>query len=582
MDSTKLRKLGIFRDFLLFISIFFFLVILVLVGDPKFETNDDMAIIGIISGANGQTPYVDGIFISVLHSSILFLLYSIFPIVPWYSLLLYLFQLISCFLLVKIVIRSRVELSGKILTVIAFACIYSYIFYRLNFTSTAILLWASACAFIIQLNMKKIPISKVEWLLGLMLGLSFLLRSSIYYLYFFLFIPVLFSFYIYRNKRRMLQILLTGSIVIGVGLILNFSFRTSEEMQTFSEFNQARSQFKDTSLSVINKNTNDALQRINWSWNEYHLAQMWYMHNEEVFNARSLRDFLIYNEGEKAKFFSFKNAIQKLLGDRSYYEYLIIIIVVLGLLLSSNSRPYELNGKEKKLSNYFYTLFFIGLAFSLFALAGIRLPMRIFLPLIFYSLLLFLIVKPLFSIQIRNKFGVFFKVSNILASLVLCFYMIERINELSIESDFKQYFEESIQDVIELNGSETVFIQLRGISYTQNVNPLNEYNEVLEYKKLPGGWLIGSPVYYDFIQKLGYDNGEEIITKSINNENIVYVHYQRKGEDFKETQNQIVGHFEKYYQINTNGKIKISIVLDQRYKEDNQKVGLIYFKVKQD
>src|SRR4051812_26639959 len=97
-------KRKLLKDMLLIFSVAVVQFTILFISRPAFESNDDMGIVGILSGQNGQPAYPDGIYLSKALSQLLFTLYN-FEYFPWYSCLLYAIQTLSLFLVIKIIFK---------------------------------------------------------------------------------------------------------------------------------------------------------------------------------------------------------------------------------------------------------------------------------------------------------------------------------------------------------------------------------------------------------------------------------------------------------------------------------------------
>ena len=225
---------------------------------------------------------------------------------------------------------------------------------------------------------------------------------------------------------------------------------------------------------------------------------------------------------------------------------------------------------------YLYTsLLYVSI--GILVLSSIRFPPRIANPLFFYLILLVILYSPFIGKRITIRWlnrtlTTFFLICG--SSLIL-FMGALNFHFSNLYSSQKQYMIESKEKILSLNGQNTVFVQLGANTYTQWVNPLKEFNGVPKYNELPFGWTIGSPFYYEFLNKFGATNGKEFIDNSIDNDNVVFYFYEMevfKFEEYKEI-------FEKYLNNHhsiKNKKITLQMFYDDRFSTN---FSYVYFKL---
>jgi len=113
---------------------------LLLLGNPIYESNDDLTIIALLSGKTGLTAQPDGIFLSLPLSRLLYALYGIAGAVPWYGLLLYTLLFVAFYLGLKTISLSDLPPAGTAIMYAGLAMGYFCLFTLFNYTSVSLLL----------------------------------------------------------------------------------------------------------------------------------------------------------------------------------------------------------------------------------------------------------------------------------------------------------------------------------------------------------------------------------------------------------------------------------------------------------
>ncbi|NMA73222.1 MAG: metallophosphoesterase family protein [Bacteroidales bacterium] len=176
--------------------------LLSLAGRMIFESNDDMAMIAILSGRYGDIAIPDGIFISSILSHILYFGYNLFPSLPWYSAFMYFCQIVACFLFYKNIIRVFKDNASRAVLIIVFISLYSYMFYRLNFASTSLFLWFSVVTYVfVELIFKPCNYEKRNLaLLSMLLSFSYFIRPTVLPIALILSLPFFVTLYLLKER----------------------------------------------------------------------------------------------------------------------------------------------------------------------------------------------------------------------------------------------------------------------------------------------------------------------------------------------------------------------------------------------
>ncbi|MDD5029496.1 MAG: hypothetical protein PHH58_08365, partial [Rhodoferax sp.] len=156
-----------------------FTAFFLMTGLACYESNDDMAMIGILSGAQGLTASPDAIFLSLPLGTLLYWLYKAAPSFPWYGIVMYTALAIGCAVGLRVIADAPTAMRNKIFSAVAFLGLYMQMVMYLNFTSVSLLLWFCVGARVAQLCLSDHDRLPIFWGYGLLLGLSYLIRPSI-------------------------------------------------------------------------------------------------------------------------------------------------------------------------------------------------------------------------------------------------------------------------------------------------------------------------------------------------------------------------------------------------------------------
>ena len=247
--SKKLAYLLIaLLNLLVMLAIIFFV-------HPQYETNDDSAIIAIVSGAYGNCdPHM--VFSNYVLGLLLSGLYSLVPAVPWYAVLYYLlmyvsFTSLSCLLWQ----RARHKIISSVLLVCL--CVLSFeCYWTPSFTKTSAIVGVTGIILIADsLKYKKFNLPKV--ILGIILAVfSYLIRGteflSVAAITSGIFIYVIFDFVEGHSAAEIKTQIIRGVAcalalfsMIGAVMVINSSAYSSDEWKNYEKFNKLRSELMD-------------------------------------------------------------------------------------------------------------------------------------------------------------------------------------------------------------------------------------------------------------------------------------------------------------------------------------------------
>lgn len=600
---TSKQTYFIKKNFIFFLIITFIQLLLYVTGTVRFETNDDMAIISIINGEYGQTPNPNGKFISPILANFLFILNSIHSGIPWYSLFLYIVQVISCMLAFNLICSLVKNKSNQFILIIVFLILYSYLFLRLNFASTSLFLWFTVMLQIGYLSLMRRKPTYIDLILGLLLSVSYLIRPSILYIGVIFTLPLFLTMLVSKSYKRAILVSVPFFLMFTLNGVIQSTINSDINEVAFQELNSARSQFQDTSLSDWGENTPTALEKVGWTKGEYELADIWFMHDENIYNEYSINTFLEANNAEKTAIFSFdyfKSSIKK--------SFLYLLVSIIGMLLIVSikvKKTYHFIEQFPRISGYIPLMGTLYIFAGIIGISSIRMPLRMAVPLAIFLFLSMVMYRPFFrnrewgilgqtklsyngSLKLLKREFTYNKVETvsnyyivnillIISCLLIFTYTFKSMDHLPSS---KAYTDKSINRIMDLNGDDTIFINFSPHTVTQYVDPFKEFMDMPDFLKLPGGWMIQTPAYYNYLNNLGIEKGSDLIPFMVDNEKTVLYFWQSETRKYKEY-SQIFDEFinENYGHLFPDRTLKLEVYIDHTYDQRDTQKGLVYSKI---
>lgn len=247
-------------------------VLLVILFVPlSFQTNDDVAMNSIASGAISGKPSEFLVFTNVLIGYILKFLYQIIPSVNWYTYYLILAFTGGYYALQLAFQKTCKNCKYLSITVhIAILAILIPSLVNIQFTKIAAIALAGGFSLLLSVNNYDYK-TIIKAFLLIMLGAA--IRVNVFYLYLLLCIPF-FLFHLVK-KDYIKPILLIGATVITLLIIfINHSvYNNNTEYKEYMYFNSLRSKITevDNPTQSYEKNK-QALDELNWNYADYYLA----------------------------------------------------------------------------------------------------------------------------------------------------------------------------------------------------------------------------------------------------------------------------------------------------------------------
>lgn len=343
--NEKIKKISKYPLIYALVMNIFYLGMILIFCDLKYEVSDDFIMSSILSGAFGDSLNPKMIFVNVIIGYILLPFYKICPEISWYFIL----QLLLCFLSFVIItymlfdeldVLSAILLSSLFLT---FFADDAYIV--VQFTKTAMLaIMAGALLFLRALfHSKKI----LEVILGAILclfGTMFRFQTTYMAGTFILFILCV-EFYRLRkeiwNKKGQFKnfcyICLSGFLLISIAFGLNkfdaSVYAKDSSYNRYKKYSNARAgivDYEDYGYEAYK----EELDKLGVSENDYYMMRKWNFADNSYFSTKLMSQVadIIYNY-QKSKDLNLEE-IYESLQDREFLSYPVCLACIIGLIFS--------------------------------------------------------------------------------------------------------------------------------------------------------------------------------------------------------------------------------------------------------
>lgn len=280
----------------------FFLILILVFCDMKYEVSDDFVMASIMSGAYGTSPNPQMIFVNVILGYILLPFYKVFPAVSWY----FVFQVVVIFLsstaITFFLFRQVERFKAGMLSIIFLVFFMNDAYILVQFTKTALLaVMAGSIIFIKEL------FSTRKWsIIGLGTCLCLIgtwIRFRVIYVAggFLLFILAYeFVIMIAENRRngkhldstRMRQIIVCGIVLVflafGFHALDWYTYNNDEEYGYFYAYSDVRGKIVDTTEYGYDSYA-DEMEEIGVSENDYYMLKNWNFADNKVFTLEKLQ-----------------------------------------------------------------------------------------------------------------------------------------------------------------------------------------------------------------------------------------------------------------------------------------------------
>ena len=355
-----------------------------------FQNNDDLFILGRVSGMFYGTPLDDLIYVSPPLSTLMKFLYIFNNDYSWYTIILLLTQYLAVFSYLLIFEKKIISLSswnGFIIYIIAGLPIFTFfiLFHSLQFTQTGIMAAGlGALSFLLSEDKVKKTLGLILVALGILWRSDGSLVAILFVLVFFFFINLLilqkikFKFFF----KKFLPIILVSSFFYGayVASFNDWAPWISQEKKEYVQLKNVFTQlygFDSTATSYLDLEL--PAKEAGFTSNDWELFQKYYFLNDDVFGVETQAE-IAQNRFQDSYFVFFQETFDNLtILLTTRYTEIIVVSFAFSLLATVLARQ-----KRVLVFVGFWTL--LSTSYLMILLFGERLPERVFWPFTFVAL----------------------------------------------------------------------------------------------------------------------------------------------------------------------------------------------------
>jgi hypothetical protein len=527
----------------LLISASFFFIFFVFL-EPSFEENDDVQMMFISNGFAYQQPLEYLVFTNFIIGLILKSLYNTLPEIPWYG--LYLYSLI--FIALVIILYVSIKCSGSIIKFVIMS--YTILFFvtrimmRLQFTSTAFFIGIAFLAYYLFLTPSRSRINNlIIVILGVFLGAISLIRTSSFVGIFLWSVPLFIYSLRYIHIKKHILFAMSAIIIFSSFNYLNnvYYLKSSPNWQDYFNFLPPLALVLITADKIPDSELKDALEKVNWSDNDYLMLNYWFYTDTRVFSTENLQNFSDSRPIKISLWQGLKNTFKNLREEWLLeIKYLALLSIFL-MLFAPKQR-------------LFFT-FFIFWQFSImyYLINYQYFPFRVAESMFAFTAF-FLILCAELSPFIKIGKKIILRINEHL--IVTCLIMLavlstpNAIKSLRYESNRNHILSnqliETLQEMYNLNKSG-IFIQQASALNWRKLSPFVSKQDLPKLNFIWLAWQINSPPYLELLQKLKIDDLPSAIAT--------------RKDIYLITSEPYLSYYQKYMQEHYNQDVKMESIL---------------------
>lgn len=344
-----------------------FLIFLVVMMRPVFETNDDLTIVEMVSGAwNMQDAHV--VYQNYLLGKLYVLLYSLIKCVPWYGLIQYFFLWLAFSAIVYVIMKRLPKELGITLSILVL-CFFGYECYiEMQYTKTAGVLAIAGILLIFQECSAEIRSKKL-----LVSGIILSCVGSMYRFEQFVACVALMSglgiCQILKNRKKdvfkrvrspLLWTLVMLVISLGLKGMDTYIYQSDPQWKQYTEYNELRTELLDYDFPDYEENEEEYTE-LGITEDAYKLWSHWNFGDPDLFNIETMKKLVNLTSSKILNRELIENFLDKF--PKKYFQtpvfYCVLLILLLGILERKNS--------VEKYGTWIYEIvLFMGLYFYLY------------------------------------------------------------------------------------------------------------------------------------------------------------------------------------------------------------------------
>ena len=572
--------IGFTIPLVLFFGILFFF-------PARYAGNDDLTIVGILSGKDGFPPDNFVYFISAIMSNLLYFLYKHFPSIPWYGLTIILISYLGVSLVLSVIIRCTIkDKISLVLAIPAFLIFFTYCSFYVTFTTATLLMEFGVLLSLLEWQVReKAPVKHARHY-GLLLVFCFLLALSLRWkvvLYSLVFgLPSL----LFLKKSHVKSFVLMGAIIlliVAINRSLFWGSTDTPQIEQFAKFNELGAEFYDSIKGDDHGYiTQEALKKVAWTYDDYLFFRLlWNVYDETAFNYDTLKIFLKENHPLRR---GSQHNWKRFIVEFSYnggYAY-IFILTLLSLLVWRFSTLINLSKQNRvKVLISFCLLLAISALLMI-----IRYRMHVFGPIFGYLICIFLLLSHINEPSAKRmeefppvkSFTVIILVLLFFGEVGACYSTgKQEFRRLANSLSEKNYARKCLQTVKAQYPSLDFMVIMSPPMPTsllfETVHPLREFSDFPELKIFPNGWQVNSPRYFSILQEMHLKSGHDFLARVASSKNVLFVLFVRDSKQYR----VIKSLWESYVnrRIMPNAHLSLTPVYDFR---ENEHYGLIFYR----
>ncbi len=505
----------------------------------QYEINDDIVIKNILSGEDGYPADFSSAthVVSQVLSYLLYYLYAAFPAVPWFPLTIFLESYLGIAITLSVFLKRILQRKSVLYPLLLLPALLVFLLSSLThitFTSAALLLEFGVLLVLLERVAGENSLSESapvrEYLLVVCLLMSFFLRWQVFLSSLIFGAPILLFTRKYHIKRLLLLAFIL--FVAFAGDRTMCFFNDTPHHDEFLTFNKMRSNFQDNiGGEYFGSITQEAARNAGWSMNDYWFFRTWITYDNELFNTERLRTFLKENSLFHSRGF-LEIVLKRIAASaKANSHYVLLFVFTLLSLICCRLRPFLALGHKEK-TKILLSLGFLGL--GILFLMYYRFPSRIYMPLFVFtigSVFLFFDIERVS--RPRNALLT-------AASLIFFVFAVSegyaqgKINLRSLEySQTENSYVKGCLEEVRIRYGDPLLLQLfptfsHGIGI-ERIHPLRRSTDFTIDNRIfynP----VNSPRYYALLQQYGLRDGNAFLQWTINNEQVLFVFFDRGGE----------------------------------------------------
>lgn len=550
----------------------------------RYEVNDDLQFINILSGKGGFSPDFRSTAqsLSQLLSYLLYTLYAWFPSIPWYGITIYFAAYLGTSLIISVILRStRSDRPSLVLSVPFLLIFFSHCFTVITYTSAALLLEFGVFLCLLEHLLHKQPFlhgsRTYMLLLAICFFLAYLIRWKVVLFFSVAGLPV-FLFAGKNQSKSVLIFILSLSLLIFSERVF-FSFTATPLQREYLRYTELRRAFHDTVKGAYHgEMTENAMQAAKWNRQDYAFFRSWILYDDRVINAETLSLFLRVNSPLATKNSPgiILEKMKKNFLNSTHHSLLFACTLFAVYLVRRHGFMVMLDSHKGKIlcSGVVLTAGALFLMYFYF-------QFKVFVPLYIYMLSFFLVLSRSGDRQEDLNF------LNVLLSVVLFIPILLLLYSagtmhLTMAEDSrkeKEYILSSLKTVQKQQGSEPLLVLLSpsvsGGLGGEKVHPLRELSDYTDLRIFPAGTEINSPRYISVLRQMGLKSGHDFLNWTMNRNDALFVQFIRSRTAKEKMKYLWESYFER--RIAPGAKVVLEPVYDFRSKGET---GLIFYRMK--